>query len=292
MRSATAPSDLRRIPPQMQDAVIYRGEWTLCAMEHSSMAAVHLTDPGAPFHHLALTMGDGPFHVGMSGNGRPLGAALGRGDMAIIEAGVGGRFWWDAPYDSACFYFTDESLAIALGGDVDRGVHDLRTTMAFRSPVVRRLLETLHADAASGQIHGTLVGDSVFVAVAAQLLNPHREWSGRARPGTPDWRIRRALEYIHAHLTRSLTIPAIAAASGTSPFHLSREFRAVMATSLWQYVLRERARLALDLMRDLRLTLTEVSDAAGFETYASFIEAIRRRYGCLPSRLRRSLQAD
>ena len=286
MEAATAPSALRRIPREMEDAVIHRGAWTLCAMEHSSMAALHLADPGAPFHHLGLMIGSDPVRVGMSGDGRVLSSAAGPGDMIAIEAGVGGVSWWDAPFESACFYFTDESLGTALGCDVDRSAHGLRTTMAFRFPIVRRLLNTLYADASSGQRHGTLVGDSVFIALASQLVGPNNEWIGRSRPNSPDWRVRRVLEYIHAHLTGSLNIPAIAAAAGTSPFHVSRQFRAVLGTSIWQYVLRERARLAFDLMQNKSLSLTEISDAAGFETYASFIEAIRREFRELPSQLR------
>ena len=287
MQTATASSALRRIPPEMQEALIIRGEWSFCAMEHSSLGAIQIADPGAPFHHLGLTLGDSLVRVGMSGDGRPIGAALGRGDMALIEAGVGGSTWWDAPYESACFYFTDDALSIALGCIIDRNRHALRTTMSFRSPVVRRLLKTLHADATAGQPHGNLIGDAVFVALADQLLAPNRDWMGRAPPGTPDWRVTRALEYIHAHLTRPLVIADVASAAGTSPFHLNRQFRARLGSSHWQYVLQERARLAFDLMQDPHITLTQVSNAAGFETYASFIDATRRTFGALPSDLRR-----
>lgn len=289
MLTATPASNLRRIPPEMQGAVVHRGEWTMCAMEHSAMDSIHIADPGAPFHHLSLALGNSPVRVGMSGDGRPLGATLGRGDMAMIEAGVSGASWWDARYEAACFYFTDASLANALGRDVGRADHGVRSTMAFRSPVIRRLLQTLHADAVSGQEHGALVGDAVFVAIAGELVTPDRQWIGRTPPGTPDWRVKRALEFIHAHLTHPLSIPAIAAAAGTSPFHLNRQFRTLIGTSLWRYVLRERARLAVNLMQDPALSLTGVSTAAGFETYAGFIDATRQTFGCLPSSLRRSL---
>ncbi|WP_082337045.1 helix-turn-helix domain-containing protein [Porphyrobacter sp. AAP60] len=289
MLTATPASALRRIPQEMQDAVLHRGQWSLCAMEHSLIGAVHLTDPGAPFHHFGLCMGSAPVRAGMSGDGRPLGAALARGDMAVIEAGVGGTSWWDTPFESACFYFTDESLALALGRDVDPGGHLVRSAMGFRSSNIRRLLETLQADAAAGQPHGALVGDAVFVALASALVVPEHDWACRAQPGTPDWRVRRALEYIHAHLTEPMTIPEIAAAAGTSPFHLNRQFRVVMGTSLWRYILHERARVAFDLMQDSGLSLTVVSAAAGFETYTSFIDATRSRFGLLPSKLRRTL---
>lgn len=117
----------------MQDAVLHRGQWSLCAMEHSLIGAVHLTDPGAPFHHFGLCVGGAPVRAGMSGDGRPLGAVLTRGDMAVIEAGVGGTSWWDTPFESACFYFTDASLAVALGRNVEPGGHLVRSAMGFRS---------------------------------------------------------------------------------------------------------------------------------------------------------------
>lgn len=286
MTSSNARSDLSRIPPEMKGTVLHRGAWTLCAMDHSAIDPVQMNDPGAPFHHIALSMGDAPVRIGMDGDSRPRIATVGRGDMTVIEAGVGGTSWWNETYRSACFYFTDEALSVALGADVKRDGHRIRSSMTFQSPMVRRLLEALQADAASGQCHGALVGDAVFVAMAAELVVPDREWRGQAAPGTPDWRVRRALEYIHARLTETLSIPEIAAASGTSAFHLNRQFRAAMGLSLWQYVLRERARFARTLIAHGRLSLTQVSAAAGFETYASFIVAMRRTFGILPSSLR------
>lgn len=291
MLTAIPASDLRRIPPEMQDAVLHRGEWTLCAMEHSVIGSVHLTDPGAPFHHLGLSMSHAPVRVGMSGDGRPLRTTTTRGDIGMIEAGVGGTSWWDGVYESACFYFTDASLAVALGEDVGRDLHSVRSGLAYRSPRLRRLLEALQMDAAAGQPHGTMVGDAIFVTVAALLVARPDDRTGWTRPGTTDWRVRRALEYIHAHLHDSLTIPGIAASAGTSAFHLSRQFRTVMGVSLWRYVLRERARAAVALLHDPGLTLTEVSAVVGFDTYASFIDATRREFGATPSRLRSALSA-
>jgi len=289
MLTATPACDLRRIPPEMQDAVLHRGQWTFCAMEHSLIGSVHLSDPGVPFHHLGLSMGNAPVRVGMSGDGRPIRTTVTRGDVGMIEAGVGGTSWCDDPYESACFYFTDASLAVALGQDVGRDRHTVRSSFSSRSPDLRRLLESLQMDAAAGQPHGALVGDAIFVTLAALLVSRSDERSSWTRPGAADWRVRRALEYIHAHLHDSLTIPGIAAAAGTSPFHLSRQFRSVMGLSLWRYVLRERARASVALLRDPGLTLTEVSVAIGFDTYASFIDATRREFGSTPSRLRSAL---
>lgn len=272
-----------RIPPSMQDAVLRRGEWSLCTMEHSFIGAVHIEDPGAPFHHIGLSLGRLPARMGIDADNRRSATNGARDCISMIEAGVAGTSWWSEPLEAACLYFMPEALTAVLGED---GNHRqaVRTTASLHSPVVSRLVHALYADATRDQPHGTLVGDAIFVTLAAALSN--RSWRGRAEPGSKDWRVRRGLEYIHAHLVENLNIVAIASAAGTSPFHLSRQFAAALGLPIWQYVLRERARYALALMADREQSLLQVSNAAGFDTYASFIAAVRAEFGCAPSVLR------
>lgn len=288
MLTGVLPAAMSKVPPSMGDALLRRAEWSLCAMEHSLIGPVCLEDPGMPFHHLALPLGNAPPKVYMKIEGRRSNGGIARDTIGVIEAGVGGIVSWDKPYESACFYFTSESLAVALGRDVNSYAHSIRTTGILHAPVICHLLHALHADAATGQPHGALIGDSIFVALAARLVPAGEHRRSCRRPGTHDWRIRRALEHIHAHLTDALNITSIAAAAATSPFHLSRSFREMLGCSIWQYVLRERARRALILMRDPALNLADVAQSAGFETYSGFIEAVRREFGQAPAKLRQA----
>lgn len=283
MLMEVAPAALSRIPPPMRECVLHRGEWTLCAMEHSRIDAIHIDDPGVPFHHLSLPLGGKPPRMGMRIDGRRRRAGHGRDVIGVIEAHADGTAWWDGPFESACFYFTARALGEALGVDADRHVHDIRTTVDRHAPVVAHLLRVLHADAVAGQPHGSLVGDAAFAALAAQFVPDRRLGTG---PSGDDWRVRRALEYIHTRLSERLGIPAIADAAATSPFHLSRAFRAALGCSIWQYVLRERARRAASLMRDGALTLADVAQLSGFESYAGFIVAVKREFGATPAKLR------
>lgn len=286
MLKGLSTAAMGRIPAPMHDAIIRRCEWSLCAMEHSRIDAIQIDDPGAPFHHLALSLDARPVRMGIDADGRRSVANGLPNSVSVIEAGVAGLSWWDDPLEAACFYFTSESLAIALGDPIDD--HEIRTTASLHAPDVSRLLRALHTDATNGQMHGPLVGDSIFVAIAALLAPSGVGWQGRARPGSPDWRVMRALEFIHAHLTQPIHIASISAAAGTSPYHLSRLFAGAMGLSIWRYVLRERARHAVVLITDAKLTLMEVSQSAGFETYPSFIAAIRNEFGHPPSVLRQA----
>ena len=281
-------AEMGRIPPALQHMVLRRCEWSLFAMEHSRIDAIRIEDPGAPFHHIGLPLDTTAVRMGIDADGRRSIAGPLRGSFAVIEAGVAGTSWWDDPLEAACFYFTSESLSVALGSEISEHKHSIRTTASRHAPAAARLLTALHKDAALGQPHGMLVGDSIFVVLAALLAPSGRDWRGQARQGIADWRTRRAIEYIHAHLTDQLNLMGIAASAGTSPFHLSRQFRAALGISVWQYVLRERARYASSLIANPKLSLLEVCTATGFESYASFIAAVRHEFGYSPSELRRA----
>jgi AraC family transcriptional regulator len=279
---------LSKLPPDLSDGLLRRGEWSLCAMEHSRLGAIEFEAPAAPFHHLALPLERVPLKFGLVVDGRQQTGRNAPDTLTVIEAGAGGTTMWDGKFESACLYFTTAALGTALGCDIQEGAHTIRTQVELYSPRLSRLLHALSADAEAGQPHGALLGDAIFVALAAQLVPRGEHHRTPPRAGGEASRVQRAIEYIQANLTDRLNIVGISAAASTSPFYLNHAFRSVLGGSIWQYVLRERARYAFALMRGTHLNLTDVSQLAGFETYASFISSTRREYGCTPGSLRRA----
>ncbi len=253
-------------------------------MEHSRIDAVELIEPGSPFHHLALPLERAPLRFTLRMDGRWLHGRNAADTVVMIEAGAAGMSHWDAAFESACLYFTNDALAHALGIEEAEVRHTIRTQTGYHSPELARLQHALYLDAATGQRHGTLIGDAIFVALAAHVVPQRKQIT--LRHNGESWRVRNALGFIHAYLTEKLSIAAIAEAAGTSPYYLSHVFRDAIGCSIWQYVLRERARYAVFLMRNPQLTLTSVAQVSGFDTYASFIAAVRREYGQTPAALR------
>lgn len=290
MSAAThlTPADLRKLPPDAADLLLARGEWSWCAMEHSRIGAVELVEPGSTFHHLALPLERRPLRFTFTSGGRRQHSRNGPDMVAMVAAGDAGRLHWDDTYESACLYFTDAALAEALGLETEQVDHTVRTRMDHCSPALARLVHALFADVAAGQPHGALIGDAVFLALAAELA-PFGIQRRRSpvRSGEP-WRVRNALAFIHAHLTDDLSIARIADAAATSPFHLSRAFRLAIGCSIWRYVIGARARYAAILLRDRDRSLTDVADAAGFKTYPAFIAAVRGQVGVTPMQIRKA----
>jgi AraC family transcriptional regulator len=255
---------------------------------------MHDPTPAVPFHHFGVRLDRTPLKMGWVMDGRQSNTGLTAGQVSIIPAGASAKAWWDRPVDFACLYFTQASLAAAAGVDeVSAADFEIRPAIGLLSPTIVHLIQAIHADAVAGHPYGKLVGDSIFVSMASLLVNDGRIVQNRRyRMGVGDKRVRRALEYIHSHLCEEMNLLSIARSSDTSSFHLCRSFRSSVGCSIWQYVARERVRVARGLMRDAALSLTQIATMAGFDSYSSFAATFKASYGLSPARFRQSVTAD
>lgn len=89
-------------------------------------------------------------------------------------------------------------------------------------------------------------------------------------------------------LNESLVAPPslveLAAALDSSPFHLSRTFRAVTGIGMRRYLTRLRCRLAAFRLRRGVSDLTELALDLGFYDHSHFTNSFRREWGVPPSR--------
>ena len=118
--------------------------------------------------------------------------------------------------------------------------------------------------------------DALAEAMAARLL--------AASPATAtaqDVRVRRAVELMRARFAEPLEVEDIAAACGSSRFHLSRLFKAALGRSPYQYLLDVRLTEAARLLRRGR-PVTDAALSAGFSDLSRFARMFHRRFGVLP----------
>ena len=88
------------------------------------------------------------------------------------------------------------------------------------------------------------------------------------------------------------SLPEIATALNTSPFHLSRVFSSAMGISIHQHLIRLRLISALEMLPDHDSTLSALATNLGFANHAHFATLFRRAFGASPSEIRRSLRSD
>ena len=81
-------------------------------------------------------------------------------------------------------------------------------------------------------------------------------------------------------------LATLAKALGASPFHLCRVFRGTHGTTLHDYRIELRLRLALERVADPSTDLSRLAFELGFSSHSHFTHSFRSRMGKPPSRLR------
>jgi AraC family transcriptional regulator len=135
----------------------------------------------------------------------------------------------------------------------------------------------------------SLYCEAMAVSAVQYLL---RRYCGIATPSAPSpalpgWRLRRAKEYVAAHLgDRDLRLDDIAAGVGLSTGFFHRAFRQTTGETPLGYIQRQRIEEAMRLLALQHLSVTEIAMKVGFLSPSHFAQLFRRQTGMTPSQYR------
>jgi AraC-like DNA-binding protein len=178
------------------------------------------------------------------------------------------------------------SLLVAAGAP-DAGVLDpLVDRLAFEDPAIAALIDQLWHEAATPGPVAALLTDGVLAMLAARLLRAAGFEPPPPHVGIAPVRLRRALDYIEAHLAEDIGLAEIAAAAGVSAFHFARCFRRCTGQPPYRYLTARRIAHAMRLLQDSGESLAQVALASGFGSQAQFSVAFRAAVGESPGRWR------
>ena len=92
--------------------------------------------------------------------------------------------------------------------------------------------------------------------------------------------------YIESHVDEPFALADIAAATGISPFHLSRLFQARTGVSVMRHVRGRRLTVAAQRLAEGACDILQVALSAGYSTHAAFTRAFSEQFGRTPERVR------
>ena len=95
--------------------------------------------------------------------------------------------------------------------------------------------------------------------------------------------------YINDNLNQNLSLIQLAKLVNISPNHFVRLFKQSIGLTPYQYVLECRINKAKQLLKNQKLTITEISHQLGFYDQSRFTNTFRKRVGITPKRYRDSL---
>lgn len=158
---------------------------------------------------------------------------------------------------------------------------------------IERLANALMLADGSFQAYGRLYADSMGMALMSRLLEMNvrpRTTSARARrAGLPNWRLKRVIDFIEAHLAEPVGLEHLANAAGLTRMHFARQFRLATGLRPHEYLLRRRIEYAQMLIVKERSSLLDVAQRAGFQTQAHFTAVFKKVVGTTPKCWRNSL---
>lgn len=130
-----------------------------------------------------------------------------------------------------------------------------------------------------------LYGDGLTAAITARLFAhpadpPQPSASGN---GLAPWQLRRAIEYLDAHLPRRVSLARLAVLVGLSQSHFSRAFKASTGMAPYRWQLDARIRRAQAMLIDTRAPLEQVAEATGFADAVHFGRTFRKLTGATPA---------
>lgn len=261
---------------------------------HSDRLSFHHTlssrpDPGSFSMHaherhevLIFLSGNGSFFV--EGNEYPLDP----GCIMLMRAGESHclQIREDTPYERMGIHF-DPTLFSDLDPEGD-----------LTKPFLQRRLGTGNRYLLPGlaeqlrpvlSLHERTPERRIFLTVSGFLLSVLAQVSGDFLTGREEEAIREDLgknyaiiEYVNQNLDQNLSLDAIASHFYLSKSQLSRLFKRMTGSTLWDYVLIKRLLLARTLIRSGE-SVSAAAARAGFKEYSSFYRAYRRRFGASPN---------
>ncbi|MEF7614013.1 AraC family transcriptional regulator [Aquincola sp. MAHUQ-54] len=181
----------------------------------------------------------------------------------------------------------------SMEGSARRPRRRLRAGFNLHDDHLTELALALERQCVEGEPFGRLYTEAVSLALLSYVETRYAV-SG---PDTP-WRERRIalssaqrariVQYVDSHLTRDITIGAMAREVGFSEQHFVRLFRRSFGETPYQYVLRQRVELAKALLRRSAAPLAQVAVQCGFADQSHFTACFSRRVGLTPARFRQA----
>lgn len=110
----------------------------------------------------------------------------------------------------------------------------------------------------------------------------------------PEWNIRNILikesiDYIHAHYAEPISVHKLAGITNMSEGHFSRIFKEYMKITPIDYLIQIRIQVAIKLLANINLSISEISLECGFNDFSYFGQKFKKITGYSPREYRKNL---
>lgn len=196
----------------------------------------------------------------------------------------------------------DESVGMTLhlsNRVIERAADELGVSSKWRpetcrpSPSLSGVLAGIRAELLRPDGRAGLV-DGLAYYVCGELLRRHHGQDRQPAALSVDsnaWRLRRAVEMMHAQLSGAISLQDLADAAGLSRFRFAHLFKEAYGAPPYAYLQRLRVEIAAERIVGSTASLTEIALDCGLGSSSRLSQAIRREYATTPTAMRRAARS-
>ena len=197
---------------------------------------------------------------------------------------------WQAEIELLSIYLPSSLLerTVIENSDYDFSQIELIDRLAIRDPFLEQLAYAFKNEQENG-MGDRLYLESLQTMLCAHLLRHHCSTAivtTEVTGGLSASKLRQVIDYIQFNLERDLSLAQLASVAHVSSHHFGKLFKQSMGLTPHQYVMKCRIERAKKLLRNRKLTLTEISLATGFCHQSHFTNAFRRCTAFTPRQYR------
>lgn len=247
-------------------------------------------------HWLTLPLGQ-PIYLTQKHDDRLHESSVQKGDVIFVPAGQ--PIYWrsrgsDTPQSTLHIHLKPELIAqIAETSELNLAQISLTHCFSKYDPHLQQIAMMLESELKSGGIMGRLYVESLTQVLVIHLL---RHYSTLPQTVTSDRhslthvRLQPAIDYIHTHLERDLSLVEIARIINISPSYFASLFKRSTGISLHQYVIKHRVERAKLLLTTTDLAIANIAFQVGFSSQSHLIQHCKRLTGMTPKQLSKTVR--
>jgi AraC family transcriptional regulator len=248
--------------------------------------------PALSDHWLILPMGP-PSYVSQKSDDLWLESTFQQGDSLLVPAEQ--PSYWRCPGSKAVQTELSIHLQPKLVKQVAEASGMVTTQFNFVNRFGQQDLNLQHiamlllAEVRSGGMMGQLYVESLTQVLVIHLL---RHYAKSIQIVTSENRsltraqLQQAIDYIHAHLDRDLSLVEMAAVINISPTYFASLFKRAIGNSPHQYVIQQRVERAKLMLSKTDLAIADIALQVGFSSQSHLTQQFKRFTGMTPKQVR------
>jgi AraC family transcriptional regulator len=219
-------------------------------------------------------------------------------NMVVAGERPRGIFRSDRPFSYLHVYVPHtmvERLAVESGAIKAGRTVALIDPMCSRDPFVESICRQFIREMRCGDGCSKMMIESLAQQLVICLIRHHSSLSGSTAfaktsgPGYRDWRLRRAIEYLEAHLSDDVGLDDVAELVGLSAARVAALFREGTGDPPHRWLMNRRFERACELLGNPSFSITEIAHRCGFASSQHLATVTRRRLATTPTAYRQQL---